>query len=443
MKKTLVSALTTALVVGAASTTFAAANPFSDVPADHWAIDAVSQLAADGVLEGYGDGTFRGDRNITRYEVAQMVARAMAKSDVSAADKAMIDKLAAEFADELNSLGVRVSNLERNADMVKWNGELRYTYTQDKIKHGRFKAKEKNDELLLRLEPTAEVNDHWHVKARLDATTDMAGDTSSDLTLKRAWAQGDYKNFSVRFGKFSMYGNDSINDKEMSGADITIGNKNKVSGVIGAGRASGAFDNLRKGVIAQNAYFRDALNAAGLDASVVPADPDSRNSVFYAGVDYNRNENKGFYGALRYFRYANDQLFLNDNLGEEKNDIWMLKAGYNFGSAKLHGLYAKSNYDEVLSNQKKAYNIEFDYKGAQKENRGTWGAWVAYRYLGYYATPAETWDVTGEGLKGWAIGANYTFAKNIVGTIQYGDNKFILDSGVKVKQYFGRVEWFF
>ena len=93
MKKTLVSALTTALVVGAASTTFAAANPFSDVPADHWAYDAVTQLAADGVIEGYGDTTFRGQQNITRYEMAQMIAKAMAKTDVSAADKALIDKL--------------------------------------------------------------------------------------------------------------------------------------------------------------------------------------------------------------------------------------------------------------------------------------------------------------------------------------------------------------
>ncbi|WP_294149748.1 S-layer homology domain-containing protein, partial [uncultured Selenomonas sp.] len=116
MKKTLVSALTTALVVGAASTTFAASNPFSDVPADHWAYDAVSQLAADGVIEGYGDSTFQGNKNITRYEMAQMVAKAMAKKDVSGADKAMIDKLAAEFADELNNLGVRVSNLEKHAD---------------------------------------------------------------------------------------------------------------------------------------------------------------------------------------------------------------------------------------------------------------------------------------------------------------------------------------
>ena len=166
MKKTLVSALTTALVVGAASTTFAAANPFSDVPADHWAYDAVSQLAADGVIEGYGDTTFRGNQNITRYEMAQMIAKAMAKTDVSAADKALIDKLAAEFSDELNNLGVRVSNLERNADMVKWNGMARYTYTSS-CHDGQKRSND--DELKLRLEPSAEVNSNWHVKARIDA----------------------------------------------------------------------------------------------------------------------------------------------------------------------------------------------------------------------------------------------------------------------------------
>ncbi|SEI83411.1 S-layer homology domain-containing protein [Propionispira arboris] len=118
MKKTLITAITTALVVGAASTTFAAANPFSDVPTDHWSYDAVSKLAKDGVIEGYGDGSFRGDQKITRYEMAQMVAKAMTKSDVSAADKAMIDKLSAEYADELNNLGVRVTNLEKNLIML-------------------------------------------------------------------------------------------------------------------------------------------------------------------------------------------------------------------------------------------------------------------------------------------------------------------------------------
>ena len=184
MKKTLVSALATALVVGAASTTFAAANPFSDVPRDHWAYDAVTQLAADGVVEGYGDGTFRGDRNITRYEMAQMVAKAMAKGDMSASDRALVDRLAAEFADELNNLGVRVSNLERNADMVKWNGKLRYTYTSDR-KEG--ERRENGNELLFRLEPTAQDGTgdghhshgcHLHLYARSCKYTRVCRSTS-------------------------------------------------------------------------------------------------------------------------------------------------------------------------------------------------------------------------------------------------------------------------
>ncbi len=484
MKKTLVSALTTALVVGAASTTFAAANPFSDVPADHWAYDAVSQLAADGVIEGYGDSTFRGDRNITRYEMAQMVARAMAKNDVSAATKAMIDKLAAEFADELNSLGVRVANLERNADMVKWNGKLEYTYTNDKYKsNGMNSLKSKDDNLLFRLEPSAEVNDHWHVNARIDGNYKMdedtqtragargginqAGANDSDFRLKRAWAQGDYKNFSVRFGKFSMYGDDSINDSTMSGADVTIGNKNKLSGVIGAGRSNGVFDaslaDNRANLMVNGVLVNPnrGLGWAPTFGNLVGANTNTA-SVFYAGVDYNKAENKGFFGGLRYFRYSQADRFGQVNAAgnweSDKNNIWQLNLGYKFDkNSVLRAFYAHSDLDvlqfpnaargvgnDAISGQKKAYNIEFDYKGAQKENKGTWGAWLAYRHLGVAATPAATWDVIDEGLKGWAIGANYTFMKNIVGTLQYGDNKVIgANDGGKVKQFFGRVEWFF
>ena len=128
MKKKVLMGLTTALVMGTASVTFAAANPFSDVPAGHWAYDAVTQLAADGVIEGYGDGTFLGNRNITRYEMAQMVAKALARAPQGGTDRAALDRLAAEFADELSNLGVRVSELEKYADKVVFNGELRYRY---------------------------------------------------------------------------------------------------------------------------------------------------------------------------------------------------------------------------------------------------------------------------------------------------------------------------
>ncbi|WP_294144281.1 S-layer homology domain-containing protein [uncultured Selenomonas sp.] len=113
------------------STASAAQNPFSDVPENHWAYDAVAQLAKDGIIEGYGDATFQGGRSITRYEMAQMVAKAMAKKEVPAADKAELDKLAAEFGDELASLGVRVANLEKHSDNVKWSGGFAQKYMRD------------------------------------------------------------------------------------------------------------------------------------------------------------------------------------------------------------------------------------------------------------------------------------------------------------------------
>ena len=62
MKKSLVLAAVIALGVTASAY---AANPFSDVPQGHWAYDAVSKLAAEGVVDGYPDGTYGGDRLIS------------------------------------------------------------------------------------------------------------------------------------------------------------------------------------------------------------------------------------------------------------------------------------------------------------------------------------------------------------------------------------------
>jgi len=127
MKKTLVTLLALIFVLGIAGTALAApANPFVDVPAKHWAYDAVNTLAKAGIVDGYGDGTFRGDRTMTRYEMAQIVAKAMARSDkADAANKALIDKLAVEFASELNNLGVRIAKVEAKQNV--WvGGETRF-----------------------------------------------------------------------------------------------------------------------------------------------------------------------------------------------------------------------------------------------------------------------------------------------------------------------------
>lgn len=102
-------------------------NSFSDVPAKHWAYDAIAQLAKDGIITGYGDSTFRGDRTMTRYEMAQIIANAMTKEDkANAEDKALINKLAAEFNSELDKLDAKVSKIDQRVtkleDKISFSG---------------------------------------------------------------------------------------------------------------------------------------------------------------------------------------------------------------------------------------------------------------------------------------------------------------------------------
>lgn len=92
------------------------ANPFVDVPLNHWAYDSVQSLAAKGVIVGFPDGTFGGANPLTRYEFAEATAKALAYVEgmdfAAAGDVEILEKLAIEFADELASLGVTVADLE-------------------------------------------------------------------------------------------------------------------------------------------------------------------------------------------------------------------------------------------------------------------------------------------------------------------------------------------
>lgn len=129
MKKQVVCTLTAALAVTSLSAL--AANPFVDVPSDSWAYKSVVELADAGIIQGVDGQYFQGNRNITRYEAAEMVAKAMAHMDkASVEQRALINKLADEYADELNSLGVRVTNLENRVGHTRVFGDafVRYRY---------------------------------------------------------------------------------------------------------------------------------------------------------------------------------------------------------------------------------------------------------------------------------------------------------------------------
>ena len=448
MKKTLVSALTTALVVGAASTTFAAANPFEDVPADHWAYDAIAQLAADGVIEGYGDGTYRGDQEITRYEMAQMVARAMAKGG---GDKALIDKLAAEFADELNNLGVRVTALEKKVDNVKWPGEIKYRYINERLHQNGDKIQRNAQWVTLRLEPEMQINKNWTGHARLDYSTDMNSaknatngtiaedDEDDEFKVDRIWVQGDYKNFQIMLGKLpyvTFIDNGMIYDERVSGGQITFGSKIKAT--LTGGRA----------------YILG-------DDEQVPARWSKTAS--YAGIEiYNDREDKFTWG-VGYHHVANEEYFKieqgyydaagNFHEGSKSANIWDVGLGWKFDSNfALHGAYAwNSSIDsEAIGGKGKkardAWYVQVDYKGADPSDKGSWGAYAAYRQLGAAVAIAPTYDAMKANEQGVELGLSFVPMKNFQANFQYfmGKNIIVADGADdKASRFFTELNFFF
>lgn len=173
--------LKTTLAALFAATAFnvSAANPFADVDTSSWAYQAVSQLSDQGVVDGYPDGTFKGDKNVSRYELAQIIARLMAKEEsLNDSQRATVQKLSAEYAGELQSLGVRVKELEKKTGNLSNITEIR---VQDIPRYDNVYKdnKSSHDELSLRvrLNTRANVNDRSTVYSQLETTMSMNGST--------------------------------------------------------------------------------------------------------------------------------------------------------------------------------------------------------------------------------------------------------------------------
>ena len=182
MRHTILRAAVCAFFAGAAMTA-SAANPFSDVESDSWAYEAVASLSDQNIVEGYPDGTFKGDKHITRYEMAQITARLLAKRDSLSADQqSVVDKLSREYANDLSSLGVRISELEKKTGKTSLLTELRVQGIDryDDI----FKdKKEKHYELgaRVRLNTMTRINDRSTLYGQLETYMGMNGRDPYDI----------------------------------------------------------------------------------------------------------------------------------------------------------------------------------------------------------------------------------------------------------------------
>ena len=374
MKKILALAAVAALTAGVSAY---AANPFSDVTADDWAYQAVSDLSAQGVVEGYPDGTFKGERNMTRYELAQIVARLMAKEDqLNAEQQATLDKLAGEYADELANLGVRVSNLEKKVGNISWSGDARMRY----IASSSDKVADKYDGRI-RLTVKGQVNDATYVQGRI-ATNMYFKDADKDdgnTTMER------------------LFVNHNFGDK----TSVVLGRQDLT--VFGGLEYDDAFDGAK---LAYNDGKFDAYAAFGQ----LNAEKFDSEDVAFGGLGYD-------FGAAKlnaaYFNFA----------GLDKNtykfdSIWGANLVVPVDNFSVFGEYWDSNADKADT----TWQAGLGYSTLDAAKPGTFALNVAYNRVGAGAyLGGTTYDASdffgaiadGKDLKFWNVFGDVVLQKNV------------------------------
>ena len=353
-----------------------AANPFSDVTPQDWAYQAVAQLASQGIVNGYPDGTFKGQNNITRYEMAQMVAKALVRQDrVDAEQNAIINRLANEFSAELNNLGVRVATLENKVGNFKFTGDARLRYTgSDDASKSKFQYRG-------RVKFEATVNDNTKAVVRLASDNKEFGAAGNpNASIDRVYVQHN-------FGKY---------------ATVTAGRQDLI---VGAGLA---YDDVFEGVVAN--VGKDKLNAsvaygylqagevAGVKLGKVDRDKNAQVSVYQ--LNYNPTEKvavKGFYADVHEENV--DSAYgasLDLTLGKK---VW------------VGGEYVKT---ETLGANGEGWTAGLGYGNYNMAKQGTWSVKAQYFDIKKDApVVSTTWNLIEKDQKGVLATAKYAVAKNV------------------------------
>ena len=407
MKKKIIASLVATMAVGA--TCAFAANPFVDVPTDSWAYKSVVELADAGIIQGVDGSYFQGNRNITRYEAAEMTAKAMAHMDkASVEQRALINKLADEYADELNSLGVRVANLEKKVGNVKLTGDARIRF-----QHQNGNDDYRNDhswDYRFRVRANAQVNDRTTVtygistgdlnfgdNGAASGADDDNGDTFTDDAKVDYNFGGDHWNLSV--GRTDTY---------------ILGGDNAYGFQYGEvfDRAELKYTSDYFAATAGYGKFKEGYAADDADAGEVG------NGLL--GVKTGYGELEGFFGGGRAAGsavgvYYND--FSGGAKGFKADDLWGAYASLNLGKWNAFANYEKISND--VTDDPEVWIGKLTYGSADSETRGTWDAWVEYinsdrgALLGG-ATNSWRDDSVLDNVKSWGVGIDYTLAKNVV-----------------------------
>ena len=392
MKSKVLAALVATMAVGA--TCAFAANPFVDVPSDSWAYKSVVELADAGIIQGVDGQYFQGERNITRYEAAEMVAKAMAHQDKATVEqRALINKLADEYADELNNLGVRVSALENKVGNVKLSGDarLRYLYQNDQNGKGG-------------------VNDDasWSYRIRLRADAQV-----NDNTVVRYGISTD----NVSFANPSA-ASDSDNNPYTDRAEVVTKLGSNVTASVGRTDAYvlGNTYGYNYGNVFDRAQLKYANDSFAVTAGYGKFKESKDTDMLNTKTGY--GEIEGFFGKSAVGAYYNS---FNGKDSIIADDLWGAYASLGLGQ-KWNLL---ANYENVSLSKDNAVTGDdsadlwigkLTYGKASMATPKSWDAWVEYidaEAGSYLGAGSNSWRFGQmDNIQSWGAGVDYTFAKN-------------------------------
>ena len=380
MKKQFAAIFAATAVLGV--TTAFAANPFSDVTPDSWAYQAVSQLANAGIVNGYPDGTFKGQNNITRYEMAQMVAKAMANQDrANAEQQAMINRLADEFSNELNNLGVRVARLEDRVGNVKVTGDARLRYQDAEHAKSKFDAR-------ARVQFNAKVNDRTDAVVRLSSGSFELGNSqnggNANATIDRAYVNHKFgERVSLKAGRFGQtIGGGLAFDGTFDGAQLNAGNDKIMAQAAYGYMVSGEAEGLTKAQNVTNTYL-------GLSGKV------GKHTT--VGGFYDRVNQDSTNGYKNIYGFNADANFDKVWVGGE----WLKDSHVDKSQAWTAGL----GYGDYNIAKKGSWDVKGQYFNA-KENAPVFDSTWNHKYI--------------QNAKGWMASVNYALQNNVGLSANYG-----------------------
>jgi len=405
----------------------------------------VTQLVKAGLVDGYGDGDFRGDKAITRYEMASLVAKAMSNVDkADNANKALIDKLKAEYATELKNLGVRMGNLEKKVNSLgkmTIGGELRIRY--DSAGDGVLgftdanSDKKDNGQVRYRLNMTAPLDDNWKVIARYESAAAKFGGSGSDNpnNLVRAYMEGDVAGLHVIAGRGNFKTLNAYTgwDKDnWDGAGVTIGNKVTLD-----------LYAMKHGGANTTTTYATTYNSATGKYTTKATNTFSQKNTWYKLSQLKYAFSPEFTMAAQWLKNPVQDRGITgasyDTIGIGfKYTGWdnlALSAEYAKNRAtKIRGTVGNPLDDKaaVTNNEPKGYEIKLDYGKADKNKVGSWASWVGYRYAedgfdrgdmttGFRHDNASKTRMNN--IKGVEVGFDYTFIKNTKFELFYIDGK--------------------